>query len=93
MPKYKNYSKEDRNSDLKSVDAEKNSDGSLLHLNSEIFASRAKAATAFKPKKVARKKMPIAVDIIISILLKMLKEKSMRQKNIEQWIHYSIVLN
>lgn len=69
MPKYKNYSKEDRNSDLKSVDAEKNSDGSLLHLNSEIFASRAKAATAFKPKKVARKKMPIAVDIIISILM------------------------
>ena len=69
MPKYKNYSKDDINADLKSADSEKNPESALPHLNSDLFGSRAKAASAFKPKKVARKKLPLAVDIIISLLM------------------------
>jgi hypothetical protein len=69
MPKYKNYSSGDRNLDLKSADAEKSSESNLQHLNSELFGSKARAVTVKKPKDPARKKLPLAVDIIISILM------------------------
>lgn len=69
MPKYKNYSKNGMNADLKNADSEKNTENGVQHLNAELFLPKARVATTHKKKDGARKKLPIAVDIIISILM------------------------
>lgn len=68
MPKYKNYDRDDAKKSLKSADREKISEGGSQHVAIDVFAGRAKEISTKKTNK-ARKRLPIAVDIIIAILL------------------------
>ena len=69
MPKYKNYGQDERKKDLKSADADKNNDNGIQHINSDLIMSGAGTAYAQKKKNTARKKLPLAVDIIIAVLM------------------------
>lgn len=69
MPKYKNYDQREQKKDMKNLDADKNNENGIQHISTDILMSSAGAASAQKKKNRARKKLPLAVDIIIAILM------------------------
>ena len=68
MPDIKNYDKIETEKDLKRADAEKS--GATVSQLASISLKKARKGenTGFKSKRVARKRLPIVVDIIIALL-------------------------
>ncbi len=68
MPDIKNYDKNESEIDLKRADAEKSS--GVMNQLGGINLGRAKKSddNGFQTKKVARKRLPIVVDLIIALL-------------------------
>ncbi len=68
MPDIKNFDKNQAEIDLKSADAEKSS--GAIHQFAGINLNRAKKSDSngFSTKQVARKRLPVVVDVIIAVL-------------------------
>jgi hypothetical protein len=71
MPDIKNYDKTEIDNDLKQADAEK-SGGINAQLAGINISRPRKSEGDFKGRQTARKKLPLAVDIIVSILIVLL---------------------
>lgn len=71
MPNYKNYDKDDAKKSLKSADREKAAENGLPRSTFDSFGSKASEYEDDhrSRKNRARRRLPIAVDIIIAVLL------------------------
>ncbi len=69
MADYKNYDAEAENDDLKSADAEKSSGNPAQKQQSERAEERKTAFFASKSVRARKKKLPIAADLIIAVLM------------------------
>ena len=70
MSDNKHYGQEENSGDLKHVDSEKNTENAKSNTVSDVLGSRMSDMLSAKASKTnTRKKLPVAVDIIIAILM------------------------